>query len=66
MKLQKKDVFSFNKKKRKRLKSVYVDENGKLFWKEGSKVNREKVKSYSRIKCGNRSLELGEEEERRI
>ena len=36
-----------------------VDENRKLFWKEVSKVNGEKLEGCSRMKDGNGRLELG-------
>ena len=43
-----------------------IDGNKKLYWKEVSKVNGEKVKSCSRIKDSNKRLELGEDEVRMI
>ena len=43
-----------------------VDGKRKLFWKEVSKVNRGNMEKCSRIKNGNRVLELGENEVRNI
>ena len=35
---------------------------GKLFWKDGVKVNGRKMENFSRIKDGNWWLEVGEDE----
>ena len=44
----------------------YVCENGKLSWKEVSKVNGGKVEGWSRIKDGDIRLTVGEDEVQRI
>ena len=43
-----------------------VNGNGKLFWKEVSKVNGRKVENFNRIKDGNGRLAQGEDEVRKI
>ena len=76
MRLQKRYWGLTRKKKRKvkwcineefgRKIDQYIHRNGKMFWKELSKVNGRKARNCSRIENVNWRLSLGKDEVRRI